>query len=883
MTSPVTDKPTTLQLLELGQSVWLDNIQRSMLTSGSLKKMIASGWVTGMTSNPSIFEKAIANSDDYAEAIASLAHRDDDLTPYDAFVSIAVDDIRGAADALRPVYDRSNREDGYISLELPPGLEDTTEASVREAKRLFALVDRPNVMIKVPGTKAGTRAVSDMIFAGINTNITLLFAYQAYEDTIEAYLTGLERRIAAGKPLEGVASVASFFVSRVDSAVDKLLPEGSPLRGTAGVANARHAYRRFREVLESHRWRQLAKQGAHVQRTLWASTSTKDPSYSDVKYVEELIGPDTVNTMPEKTLQAALDHLDVRPTLMPNLDLADSQLEELGKAGIDLNAVTAKLLDDGLESFAKDFAKLLQVVASRIALVQVERKKETAALAGVSAAVESRLREMDSSDLVGRIWKRDHTVWKPDPTEIANRLDWLTVADDLADQAKALTEFAKSVWDEGYTTAVLLGMGGSSLAPEVLQTTFGTVPGALTLHVLDATDPDQIAALEAGLDLEHTLFIVSSKSGTTIETLSQFAHFWSKVPDGAHFIAVTDPGTSLQKLAEERVFRRVFANPPDIGGRYSALSYFGLVPAALIGVDVAVLLKRAHQMMEACGQSGSAEANPGAWLGAILGEAALAGRNKLTLVLPEAMASLANWIEQLIAESTGKEGRGILPVAGEPPGAPAVYGKDRLFVVYGDDPSLQALEKAGHPVVRLAYHDPYQLGAEFFRWEFATAVAGHILQINAFDQPNVQEAKEATNKILAGQKVDSSTPPVDQVLGEVKEGDYIALTAYVPRNDEWERRLQRVRVALRDRYHVATTIGFGPRFLHSTGQMHKGGPNQGVFLQVVSQPEVDLPIPGETKTFGELKSAQADGDLESLRAHGRRVARMTPAELEALA
>lgn len=883
MTSPVTDKPTTLQLLELGQSVWLDNIQRSMLTSGSLKKMVASGWVTGMTSNPSIFEKAIANSTDYAEAIEALAHREDDLTPYDAFVSIAVDDIRGAADALRPVYDRSNREDGYISLELPPGLEHDTEASVREAKRLFALVDRPNVMIKVPGTEAGTRAVSEMIFAGINTNITLLFAYQAYEDTIEAYLTGLERRIAAGKPLEGVASVASFFVSRVDSAVDKLLPEGSPLRGTAGVANARHAYRRFREVLESHRWQQLAKKGAHVQRTLWASTSTKDPSYSDVKYVEELIGPDTVNTMPEKTLQAALDHLDVRPTLVPNLDLADEQLAELGKAGVDLDAVTAKLLDDGLESFAKDFAKLLQVVASRIALVQVDRKNETAALGGIGAAVESRLHEMDSNDLVGRIWKRDHTVWKPDPTEIANRLDWLTVADDLAGKAKELTAFAKSVWDEGYTTAVLLGMGGSSLAPEVLQATFGTAPGALTLHVLDATDPDQIASLEAGLNLERTLFIVSSKSGTTIETLSQFAHFWSKVPDGAHFIAVTDPGTSLQKLGEERGFRKVFANPPDIGGRYSALSYFGLVPAALIGIDVARLLRRAHQMMEACGQKGSAEANPGAWLGAILGEAALAGQNKLTLVLPEAMATLANWIEQLIAESTGKEGRGILPVAGEPLGAPRVYGKDRLFVVYGDDPSLKALEKAGHPVVRLAYHDPYQLGAEFFRWEFATAVAGHILQINAFDQPNVQEAKEATNKILAGQKVDSGTPAVDQVLAQVKEGDYIALTAYVPRDDDWEKRLQRVRVALRDRYHVATTVGFGPRFLHSTGQMHKGGPNQGVFLQVVSEPRVDLPIPGETKTFGELKAAQANGDLESLRAHGRRVARITPAELEALA
>lgn len=883
MTSPATNKPTTLQLLELGQSVWLDNIQRSMLTSGSLVRMIESGWVTGMTSNPTIFEKAIANSGDYADAIEALAHRGDDLTPYDAFVSIAVDDIRGVADALRPVYDRSKRQDGFISLELPPGLEHDTEASVREAKRLFALVNRPNVMIKVPGTTEGIAAVSEMIFAGVNTNITLLFAFRAYEETVEAYLTGLERRVAAGKPLADVASVASFFVSRVDTAVDALLPDNSPLLGTAGVANARHAYRKFREVVASHRWKRLAEQGAHVQRPLWASTGTKNPNYSDVKYVQELIGPDTVNTVPEKTLQAALDHLQVHDTLVPNLDNADEQLRALAGAGVDLDAVTAKLLKDGLASFARDFARLLQVVSSRIAVQQVSRSDDHAALAAIGAAVESRLAKIDSDSLVERIWSRDHTVWKPEPTEIANRLDWLTVADEMADRTGDLAAFAQSVWKEGYTTAVLLGMGGSSLAPEVLEATLGTAAGALALKVLDTTDPDAISSLAAGIDLQRTLFIVSSKSGGTIETLSQFAYFWAKIPEGAHFIAITDPGTPLQKLAEERGFRKVFANPPGIGGRYSALSYFGLVPAALIGVDIAQLLKRARQMMRACGPSGSSEENPGAWLGAILGESALAGRDKLTLLLPGPLASLANWIEQLVAESTGKEGRGILPVVGEPIGPPSVYGQDRVFVAIGDAPELKALEDAGHPVVRLRYSDPYQLGAEFFRWEFATAVAGNILSLNPFDQPNVQEAKDATNEILSGRKVDVATPPVADVLAKVKAGDYIALTAYVPRTADWQERLQRVRVALRDRYKVATTIGFGPRFLHSTGQMHKGGPNEGVFLQVISTATTDVPIPGEKVTFGQLKAAQADGDLASLRTHGRRVARITPDELGSLA
>jgi transaldolase/glucose-6-phosphate isomerase len=881
MTSPVAHRPTTLQLLDLGQSIWLDNIRRSMLTSGSLAKMVDDGWITGMTSNPTIFEKAIASSSDYAAAIEALAG-EGDISPYDAFVAIAVEDIRGVADVLRPVYDRSQRKDGYVSLELPPGLEHDTAASVDEAKRLFALVDRPNVMIKVPGTPEGIAAVSDMIFAGVNTNITLLFAFAAYEATAEAYLRGLERRVAAGKPLDTVASVASFFVSRVDTAVDALLPEASPLRGSAGIANARRAYRRFGEIVASERWQRLAAQGAHVQRPLWASTGTKNPNYSDIMYVQELIGPDTVNTVPEATLAAVLDHLDPRATLAPNLDRADDQLRELSAAGIDLEAITAKLLHDGLGAFARDFATLLDVVSTGIARAQVGARHDAGSLAQIAAAVESRLSLMDEQEVVARIWKRDHRVWKPQAAGIADRLDWLTIADGMAGQVDDLTAFARDAWADGFTTAVLLGMGGSSLAPEVLQATFGTARGALRLHVLDSTDPEQIASLVDRVELPRTLFIVASKSGTTIETISQLAYFWERIPDGKHFVAITDPGSALAKTAGERGFRRVFANPPHIGGRYSALSYFGLVPAALIGVDVAQLLARAREMMRACGPSGTATANPGAWLGAIIGEAALAGRNKLTLVMPGPLATLGYWIEQLIAESTGKEGRGVVPVEGELLGPPSVYGDDRLFVAIGDDPALRALEDAGHPVIRLAYSNPYQLGAEFFRWELATVVAGHILQINPFDQPNVQEAKDATDDILAGETVQVATPPAAEVLAQVGPGDYIALIAYVPRTDHWKEQLQRARLALRDRYHVATTVGFGPRFLHSTGQVHKGGPNQGVFIQVVTESQQDIPIPGKPYTFGELKAAQAAGDLASLRSHGRRVARLTEDEFDGM-
>ena len=877
MTSPATHHPTTLQLLDLGQSVWLDNIRRSMLTSGGLAKMVDDGWITGMTSNPTIFEKAIANSSDYADAIEALAH-DGDPGSYDAFVSIAVEDIRGVADVLRPVYERSERQDGYVSLELPPGLEHDTAASVAEARRLFALVDRPNVMIKVPGTPEGIAAVSQMIFAGVNTNITLLFAFAAYEATAEAYLQGLEQRAAAGKPLASVASVASFFVSRVDTAVDALLPEASPLRGTAGIANARHAYRRFREIVASERWRRLAAQGAHVQRPLWASTGTKNPKYSDVMYVQELIGPDTVNTVPEATLSAVLDHLEPRPTLAPNFDSADAQLRALATAGVDLDAVTAKLLEDGLAAFARDFATLLGVISTGIARARVGGTNDTGTLAGIAAPVESRLSLMDEESVIARIWKRDHLVWKPRAAGVSDRLDWLTVAGEMTGEVDDLTAFARDIWADGFTTAVLLGMGGSSLAPEVLQETFGSAPGALRLHVLDTTDPEQIASLAGQVELPRTLFIVASKSGTTVETLSQLAYFWEQIPDGKHFVAITDPGSALAKTAAERGFRRVFGNPPDIGGRYSALSYFGLVPAALIGVDITQLLARARQMVRACGPSGTSSANPGAWLGAVIGEAALAGRNKLTLVMPGPLVTLGYWIEQLIAESTGKEGRGVVPIEGEALGPPSVYGDDRLFVAIGDAPALRELEDAGHPVVRLAYSDPYQLGAEFFRWEFATAVAGHILEINPFDQPNVKEAKDATDKILAGGSAAVATPAASEVLARIGPGDYVALTAYVPRTDRWEEQLQRARLALRDRYHVATTVGFGPRFLHSTGQVHKGGPNQGVFIQVVTESLHDIPIPGKPYTFGELKAAQAAGDLASLHAHGRRVARLTEGE-----
>ena len=868
----------TQQLREMGQSVWLDYIRRGLIGSGQLARMVADGWVTGMTSNPTIFEKAIAGSTDYDEALKAIAARGR-VNSYDAFVTLAVDDIRAAADVLRPVYEETRARDGYVSLEVPPGIEADVSGTVAEACRLFDLADRPNVMIKIPGTPEGATALEECIAAGVNVNMTLLFAIDAYERAAEAYMTGLERRLAAGLPLDRIASVASFFVSRLDTAVDSQLPAESPLRGKAAVANARAAYRRFTELFGSARWERLAEAGAQPQRPLWASTGTKDPAYSDVLYVEELVAPNTVNTMPEPTLRAVLDHARVRPTIVPNLEAADGVLDGLRTAGIDLDAVTDTLLVEGLAAFERDFKRLLGRLDSTLALMRVGRPAPAASVGQLASAVAARLEDLRSERIVDRIFAGDHTVWKPDPTEISNRLGWIPVVETMSGQVEALRAFASTVVADGYRTAVLMGMGGSSLAPEVLHATFGTARGMLDLKVLDTTVPEQNMAIERSLDLAKTLFIVASKSGGTIETLSHFAYFWEKIPDGAHFVVITDPGSPLEALARERGFRYIFGNPPEIGGRYSAMSYFGLVPAALIGVDVAELLARAQEMLRACHPGVPPAENPGAWLGAVMAEAAMAGRDKLTLVMPRQLATLGYWIEQLVAESTGKEGRGIVPVEGESVGPRRIYGDDRLFVAIGDNPQLAELEDAGQPVVRLPYTDPYQLGAEFLRWELATAVAGHILAVNPFDQPNVQEAKEATGRILAGEQVVATPDSLQSVLASVKPGGYIAITAYVNRNEENEEALASIRLALRARYRVATTIGFGPRFLHSTGQLHKGGPNDGVFIQVVTDDGPDLPIPGKDFTFRVLNRAQALGDLAALKGHGRRVARVTMREL----
>jgi glucose-6-phosphate isomerase len=488
----------------------------------------------------------------------------------------------------------------------------------------------------------------------------------------------------------------------------------------------------------------------------------------------------------------------------------------------------------------------------------------------LESGLSERLETARSERVADRVFDHDETLWGGPGPEIGNRLGWLTIADRMLGQAGDLRALLEEVRGEGFTDAALLGMGGSSLGPEVIRRSFGDLEGGLRLHVLDSTDPGAVRELEDSLDLEKTLFIVSSKSGGTVETLSHMRYFLERSGgDGSRFVAVTDPGSPLIELARGAGFRRVFENDPNIGGRYSVLSLFGLVPAALVGVDVEAMLRSA--------QDGERSASDhGLWLGAALGELALRGRDKLTFVVSDPIASFGLWAEQLVAESTGKQGKGILPVADEPLGDPAAYGDDRVFVHLRNsgepDARVEELAGAGHPVITIDAGGTDDLGRIFFLSEFATAVAGWALGINPFDQPNVQEAKDNTARVLEM----SEPPQIDEadddalrgLLGQAAPPHYVAIMGYVQPSDEFDAAVADLRAAIRDSTKATTTFGYGPRFLHSTGQLHKGGPPTGLFLQLIHDGDEDIQVPEADYTFGTLKNAQAAGDLLTLRDHG---------------
>jgi transaldolase/glucose-6-phosphate isomerase len=877
--APVEVNERLAALTEAGTSVWLDQIQRSLVTGGELRRLVEEWSLRGVTSNPSIFGKAILGSPDYDTELRELAAQG--LSAREIYEHIAVRDVSLAADVLRPVHEATAGRDGFVSLEVAPELAHDTEATLREARRLWELLGRQNVMIKIPGTPEGVPAIEQATAEGINVNVTLLFSVEAYEAIAEAYIRGMERRLEEGRPLD-VQSVASFFVSRIDTEVDRRLERlgRTDLQGTAAIANARAAYRKFKELFQGERFARLREAGCPVQRPLWASTGVKNPLYPPTKYVDALVGPDTVNTMPMATLRAAAEHLEVTG---PTADQDPSaELEALAEAGIDLRDVTDTLLRAGIEQFVTAFEQLIDGVESAKEAAVTGRPPtiRSSIPDDLEEAIRERVREATEASVARRVWRKDESLWGgPGVPEIADRLGWLTITEPMLEAAGELRAFAEACRADGFTDCVLLGMGGSSLGPEVLARSFGDTLDGLRLRVLDSTDPGAVLDAERAVDLDRTLFLVSSKSGGTIETLSQYRYFRSRVDDGGRFVAITDPGSPLERLAAEEGFRRCFLNDPEIGGRYSVLSYFGLVPAALMGVDVEALLQRAQIAEQNCSSLGAVSENSGLWLGLVAGELALRGRDKATFVVGEPIASFGLWVEQLIAESTGKAGKGILPVADEPLGDPAVYGDDRAFVYLRDadapdaetDARIEALARAGHPVLTLATHGPTDLGRVFFFSEFATAVAGWVLGVNPFDQPDVQAAKDATKRVLEAGMPD--LPEADDealaaLLRQAEPPRYVAIHGYLRPSAELDAAVAELRVAIRDATRAATTFGYGPRFLHSTGQLHKGGPPTGLFLQLLHDGDEDVEIPGAGYTFATLKNAQAAGDLATLRERG---------------
>jgi transaldolase/glucose-6-phosphate isomerase len=877
--------PRLAALTEAGTAVWLDQIRRGLIGGGELQRLIDEDSLRGVTSNPAIFEKAILGSDDYDEVVESMAKQGHDAQAiYD---EIVIEDLQMACDVLRPVYDSLDGADGFVSLEVHPTLARDTEGTLEQAREYWKKVDRPNLFIKIPGTDEGVPAIEQAIYEGINVNITLLFAVDAYSKVAEAFIRGLERRHEEGKELD-VHSVASFFVSRVDSEVDKRLEKlgREDLQGTAAVANARAAYQRFKEIFRGERFAALTEAGARVQRPLWASTGVKNPRYSETKYIDELVAPDTVNTMPMPTLLAAAERSEITG---PTADQDPSaELAALADAGIDMNDVTGKLLSDGIDLFVKALDDLIAGVDDRRDAVVTHRPPTIHASIPpeLEGPIAERVKKAVAENVAQRVWRKDATLWGPEGTpEIENRLGWLTISEPMLEDAGDLRAFADEVTADGFTDVTLLGMGGSSLGPEVIRRTFGEIEGALRLHVLDSTDPGAVLDLEKQLDLSKTLFLVSSKSGGTTETLSHFHYFFEKTGrEGRQFVAITDPGSPLVKLANENGFRRVFENDPNIGGRYSVLSYFGLVPAALMGVSVEGLLHRAQVAEQNCNSYESGSANSGLWMGLVAGELALQGRDKLTFVVSEPISSFGLWVEQLVAESLGKQGKGILPVADEPLGDPAEYGEDRVIVYLrnADEPDteldakVEALAKAGHPTLTLAVHGAIDLGRIFFFAEFAVAVAGWVLGVNAFDQPNVQEAKDNTNKVLDEYKANGKLPDVqeadDAAVAKLLDGaappHYVAVLGYLEPSARFDQAVAELRAAIRAKTGATTTFGYGPRFQHSTGQMHKGGPKTGIFLQLAHDGPEDVEIPGAGYTFGTLKNAAAIGDVNTLHDHG---------------
>lgn len=921
---------------------WYGALRRDMIRSGEVQRLVETYGVSGFDLNLGELEHAISEGRAYDDAICEASISD----PSQILEQLTVEDARAVADFLRPIYDRSEGASGYVAVDVSPLKAASAEALLREAERLFTTIDRPNVMIKMPGTATNLTAIEEALFAGVNVLITLIFSAQHYASAVECYLRALERRLYAGTPIDTVASAVSFGVGNVDALVDKLLQNnirsaqgrGDLSRvsanreriGRVALSNARAAYRRFKDVFYGERFAHLYAAGAHVQRLLWCEMQPLNPLYDGALYLDHLAVPDTISLVLEPVLQMVSARGGIPAGREHAMEAVPEALNGLVELGIDLEIIGRQLQGDGVEMLEEAFDEAIDRVGGKRQLLSSGFNRRQRMVLGVyQDAVESELRRLREQKSIVRMWAHDPTLWKDTPEHtniIASRLGWLNLPSSGQIDRERLRALRDESRTQGWQHVVVMGMGGSILAAEVLWGVFGPQPGYPSLIVLNSTDPAMIRRVEQSIDLTRTLFVVASKTGKTLETLALQQYFYERCREalgaqaGAHFIAITDPGSDLEEQAREYGFRHILLNPPDMNGRYAALSYLGLAPAALVGLEAERILDTGAEMQAACGSNVMGSNHPGLRLGVVLAVLARQGRDKLTLFTSPEIAPIGDWIEQLVAASTGKEGQGIVPVIGSTVGLPHDYDDDRLIVhmrLEGVPSELESgvrrLQQAGHPVVTLELRDRYDLGAEFYRWAFATAVAGMVLGIDPFDEPNVAEGKRHTARLLEALQQAGSLPEEPPVLVEdnvalyadagmksllealqeqhdyqttrlsgllaaflslARSGDYVSLLAYVPPYPEYAEALNGIGRRIRHILKRAVTLGFGPRSLHSTGQLHKGGPNTGVFIMFTATDEADLPVPGTAYGFSALKRAEAVGDLEALRARGRRIVRV---------
>lgn len=896
---------------------WLHYLRRSLIESGELSQMVEDG-LRGLTIDLSVITQTIASSADYDRALDALIAEG---TSFDEMPrALLADDVQRAATILHPVYEQSQRLDGFISLPIDPALAHDTVGTVAAVRHLLAEINYPNVMVEIPATAAGIAAIKVLTADGVCTNATLIFSLPTYEAAANAYMEGLAEYMETHSVWRRwPTSLATIRIGAVDCLVDDwLIRQHVPdWQRETGLALARLVYDAYRSIFSSERWLALAKKGGLPQRLLWSDLIPPDFQYPEVRYLAALALPGTVSSL-EPVLWHAYNEL--QPAASPlswDGTAARTQFKMLAELGLNLDEVANQLQAEGLADLAAGLQKLRQSIRQKREQLEDHWQRLTLDLADEDTAVTPHLTRLCDERVMCRIWNHDHTVWQSDAAGVTDRLAWLHLTPVMRRQIKRLESLTQTLVAEGYTHAFLLGMGGSGLAPQLFADTFtqaalparpGLPPSPhLQMKVLANTDPVAIAMQAKQIDPARTLFVVVSKSGRTVETMALFKYFYNQVAEavgpeqaGRHFVAITDPASPLAALAEDFKFRQTFFNPAKITGRFGALAFTGLLPAALAGVNLTMLLDQAQAM--ACNTHGCncplEGDNTAGLLGTVLAVLAMNGRDKLTFITSPALAGFANWVEQLLAESLGKDGRGIVPVVGEPVGPPAVYGSDRAFVYLrlegdaGQDTAVQSLKDAAFPVVTLHWRDLMDVGGQFFLWQMATAVAAHHLGVNPFSQPYVDQDKartwEMVQKIMEdGQLfvpddglVAGTADVLQEFLARARPDDYIALQVFAPYTPQVDQAVQALRVDLRDRTRLATVVGYGPRCLHTTGQMLMGDRGHGLIVQLLANVVLDVLIPdeagGETAglTFGALKELQALTAARALRAARRRVLRL---------